>query len=709
MFKEERRTRFGQVAIAALTLLALMGSLVLVTPDAAAMTFDDPLTSSYVKIRSGTGSFSGVSDSSKQIQVEGGTDLWGSVNLETFNGMEPSNRAPLISTPSWGSHSSSYQEINNWIGTGTWNYNSGEISLTAPTAPGTYYIIFAFNAEFTAEEVASSTNWRYADVHGVVWNDGNDVAGLSGSKISQMQSSGRTTVLYKFDGASQAWTMPGDAITIVVGQPGTVTSPFTTSHVKLQSGTGSFSSISSSSKQITVKPGSAITGAVTVEAQNGAGYSVGPLIATPSWGTASSSFWVVRDAVTGGTFMYTTSGIDLVAPSTAGTYYLIFAFSDEHSGAQLASCTNWQYWSGEVWGDGNDLAKLSSGQISTAQSTGRVSVSYLFDSGSQPYVIPVDAVKIVVKSEEITHFDDLLTGSYVKIQSGTGSFSSISSSSKQITVKPGASLSGSVAMLAKNDLKSTDSAPLIGLTTWGAHSGSYWTVKNWISTGTNSYVSSGIDVTAPSTEGTYYLIFSFNAEMNGEQVASSTNWRHSGVVWNDGNDLADLPASKIAQAQSTGRTTVSYTFTTWSQSWSVPADAIRIVVSASSDGTKVVKGTVSGKLVYTNGDPVAGATVKLPSGESAVTDEDGWFSIDLTAGSYKLTMVKEGCVDRQVQVSVGSGQSSYLGDISMQQGASETPTDGGHTSLLPEIPPWAFIAIALAAVAAVVLVIVLRR
>jgi len=704
MLKERRFGKAGRGMAIAVTALVLLGSFVMMAPPAKAWVYDDPLTSSYVKIKSGSGSFSTLSPSSKQIFVQSGETLTGSIVLETYNSMVSSDRAPLIGTPNWGSHSSSYWTIEDWISTGTQSYGSGEISLTAPSTAGTYYIIFAFGAEFTGGQLASCTNWRYADVHGEVWNDGNDIAQLSTAKIAQMQSAGRTTVSYLFDRGSQSWTVPGDAVTVVVSDEGAVPSPFTTSQVTLRSGTGSFSTISQSSKQITVAPGSRLTGEISVDAMNNMGSSAGPLVATATWGTKSSSYWVIRDEVAAGTAKYTTSGISMTAPSSPGTYHIIIAFSDELDGAQVASCTNHGHGDGSaVWNDGNDLADLSTVQISSAQSSGRTSVEYLFASGYQQYVIPVAAITITVKGSVVSHFDDPLTQSYVKIQSGTGTFSSITATNKQIVVEPGAALKGSVAMLAKNDLESTDAAPLIGVTSWGSHSSNYWSVNNWISTGTNSYVSSNIDLDAPSSEGTYYLIFAFNAELNAAQVASCTNWRHEGgVVWNDGNDIASFSSQKIAEIQSTGRTTVNYLFTTWSQEWTVPSDAIRIIVANDEDHAAVM-GTISGRVVYPNADPVAGASVVLPSGSTVLTNADGWFSFDLSAGNYDLTLRKTGCEEKHVQVAVGNGQSLYVGDIIMQEASSTTAPNS------PDLLPLTFGGIIVVGVVLAALLLAQRR
>jgi hypothetical protein len=216
-------------------------------------------------------------------------------------------------------------------------------------------------------------------------------------------------------------------------------------------------------------------------------------------------------------------------------------------------------------------------------------------------------------------------------------------------------------------------------------------------------VSSNIAVNAPSSEGTYYLIFAFNAELNGAQVASCTNWRHEGgVVWNDGNDIASFSSQKIAEIQSNGRTTVSYLFTTWSQQWTVPSDAIKIVVADEKDGVALL-GTISGRVVYSNADPVGGASVVLSSGSTVLTDTDGWFSIDLSPGSYDLTLRKTGCEERHVQVAVGTGQSLNMGEIVMQE--VSTTSDPTSSQLLP----WAFGGMILVGVVLAALLLVQRR
>jgi hypothetical protein len=199
---------------------------VLVTP-ASALSYCDPLTSSYVHIDSGTGSFAGISSDNKEITVEAGSVINGSVTMRAMNGLKANIIAPMIATPSWGDPSTNYITVNDSITPCLSTVEASNISWQAPDEAGSYYIIFVFNAEYNASQVASCTNWRYYENHSnsVVWNDGNDIAALSTVQIAALQRCGRTTVDYRFESWWQEWTVPGDAITVQVTErirPGTL-------------------------------------------------------------------------------------------------------------------------------------------------------------------------------------------------------------------------------------------------------------------------------------------------------------------------------------------------------------------------------------------------------------------------------------------------------------------------------------------------------
>jgi hypothetical protein len=693
------------MSLVSVTVLAVIASAVLMAPSVHALTYyDDPLTSSQVKIQSGTGSFVNVTADTKQIFVRPGEALNGTVTMGARNGLASTDNAVLIGTPSWGDASSSYWNVSENMLTGLENYTS-DINLTAPSAEGTYYIIFAFNAEHNGTSVASCTSYRYFDLTGTYsWNDGNDVATLTAEQVAQMNTVGRTTVTYRHADATHwwdqaGWTLPGDAIQVVVTDPSHYPSPFTGSYIKMASGTGSFAKITSSYKQITVEPGKSIVGTLSLNVKNDLVGSNAPLVGTPSWGDPQNSYWTVQPSVSMGTNVYPVGEHPLTAPSAEGTYYIIFALSGEPNGEWVASLTDSAVGT-QSWNDEENLANMSSSQVAQAQSTGRTSLTYLFDTGYQQWAMPVDVVKVVV--DAITQYNDTLSNSTVRIQSGTGTFADLSPSNKVVQVHPGDALTGSVTMTTKNDLAPTDWTPLIATTSWGSHSTSFWTVNSWISTGETTNAASGISLYAPTEPGTYYLIFAFNAEMNGAEVASCTNWRyvddHGSVVWDDTNDLAGLTKEQIDQAQAIGSTKVIYTFQSWNQQWTVPADAITINVSALPEGF----GTLTGKVVdSSNATPMPQVMVSLNIGGTTFTMDDGTFSINLTEGSYNITLNKSGYKDKQVsQVTVTPGNTTQLGEIVMV-------VDGGNDP--PMFPTWVPLAFIGATAVAVVALLVIRR
>jgi hypothetical protein len=179
------------------------------------------------------------------------------------------------------------------------------------------------------------------------------------------------------------------------------------------------------------------------------------------------------------------------------------------------------------------------------------------------------------------------TASYTLfIVNGSGTFSSISATSLTITVSPGQVLSGSVTLDANNPYPSNDIVPLIGTPSWGNDSTSWWLIDGWLPVGSSTRTTN-VQLSAPLEPGTYYVIFAFQAEETGDQVASATNWRVGYDVWGDGNDIAEFNATQIAQAQQIGATVDNWlvlgpTGTPTYVPISVPADAITVVVSSTT-------------------------------------------------------------------------------------------------------------------------------
>lgn len=241
--------------------------------------------------------------------------------------------------------------------------------------------------------------------------------------------------------------------------------------------------------------------------------------------------------------------------------------------------------------------------------------------------------------------------SYIHITSGTGSFSAISTSNKQISVAPGSSITGSITMSTTNSWASSASTRLIGTSNWGTHSSSYWTVGS-VATGSNSYTSSGVSLTAPSSAGTYYLIFAFRAETSGGAVASATNWATGSPIWNDGNDIADFTSTQVSQAQSYGQAAVDWCMTTGYTLVNVPSDAIVINVQSSSGSITVTSPTSSS--VWTAGQ------------------------------TYYITWTSSGTVGSYVKIEYDYSYYSTLDAVVI---TSSTSNDGSYSWTIPSITP----------------------
>jgi len=173
-----------------------------------------------LQILSATGSFSSISATNKILRVSPGVTLNGIVTLSANDITPGGDIVPLIYTPTWGNDSNSWQLINGWIPIGQ-STQPAQVSLTAPSTPGTYYIIFAFSWEKTGDQVASASNWALGDD---VWGDGNDIAEFNATQIASAQVNGYALDEWLFPevgGTTQyiAEYIPSDAITLIVPPP----------------------------------------------------------------------------------------------------------------------------------------------------------------------------------------------------------------------------------------------------------------------------------------------------------------------------------------------------------------------------------------------------------------------------------------------------------------------------------------------------------
>ena len=170
-----------------------------------------------------------VSASSWEVEVAAGAPITGTVQLQTNNTMGGSAIAPLGYTWTWGDRITSLVQVAASIGSGqqTWDV---PVNLTAPNAPGTYYLVFAFNGELNLSQILSCTNWT---VPAPGWNDGNDIVDIGSGQMATAQTLGYVPSWpYRYPDGFYPFDIPIAAIRLVV------TVPTTESFTVTKTGTG---------------------------------------------------------------------------------------------------------------------------------------------------------------------------------------------------------------------------------------------------------------------------------------------------------------------------------------------------------------------------------------------------------------------------------------------------------------------------------------
>jgi serine/threonine protein kinase len=181
-------------------------------------------------------------------------------------------------------------------------------------------------------------------------------------------------------------------------------------------------------------------------------------------------------------------------------------------------------------------------------------------------------------------------GAELHIVSGVGGFSAVSASNKTLMVSPGAKLSGKIKLEARNLGPANAIAPLVFTPSWGEPSRSWHTIQNSIPAG-ETEPQATIALTAPASPGVYHLIFAFQWQIDGDYVASATNWTAGASRWNDGRTLASVSAQQIANAQANGSAMVNWLMQNKPPTYAqqrTPMDALTIVV-AGADGATAPK------------------------------------------------------------------------------------------------------------------------
>ena len=121
-----------------------------------------------------------LADAAPAIRVAPGGEIAGTVDIEVFNAHGSNTEFPVIVTPTWGEHSTSWREVARSVRPGFTEHRA-RLSLVAPSRPGVYHVVFVGAPETTAEQVASGTHWR---IGAAVWNNQADVAAWSASPMN---------------------------------------------------------------------------------------------------------------------------------------------------------------------------------------------------------------------------------------------------------------------------------------------------------------------------------------------------------------------------------------------------------------------------------------------------------------------------------------------------------------------------------------------
>ena len=189
---------------------------------------------------------------------------------------------------------------------------------------------------------------------------------------------------------------------------------------------------------------------------------------------------------------------------------------------------------------------------------------------------------------------DLGKNSSLAIVSGTGSFAYMTPS-KSMRAVVGSALTGTLTLRSNVTWSDADAVPLIGTSSWGSPTASFFQVSADLPSGISDRIAS-ISVTAPSVPGTYYLVFAFRNESSASHIASATDDAVGSPAWGDGNDVSAFSPTQINASRDHGRAVGNWLTITGMRSVNIPSDALVLevippdatppITSSSLNGTK---------------------------------------------------------------------------------------------------------------------------
>ena len=357
----------------------------------------DPIyTGGSITVTSGTLNSQALSPGNPRIVVAPGDPITGTVNIHVENNGGTGDIFPVCATPSWGDHASSGWTIDTWLHNppGTADYPEA-ITLTAPVAPGTYYIFFAGSWEKTCSNVLSCTNWNNGT--GDIWDNGYDVADWTDDQAQDAIDQGYVCSNWLKGGVLTEWNIPAAVVKIVVLADNCDPS-YTGGLIAITSVTLNGTTLDPNDPRIEVTPGDPLTGTVNIHVENNGGAGdIFPICGTTSWGDHTSSGWTIESWLHNppGADDYAVT-IDVTSPIGDGTYYLFFAGSWELNCGNVLSCTNWDNGTGDMWDNGYDVADWTDDQAQNAVDLGWVCTDWLKGGALTQWSIPAAAIRVVV-------------------------------------------------------------------------------------------------------------------------------------------------------------------------------------------------------------------------------------------------------------------------------------------------------------------------
>jgi len=166
---------------------------------------------------------------------------------------------------------------------------------------------------------------------------------------------------------------------------------------------------------------------------------------------------------------------------------------------------------------------------------------------------------------------------WLTIEAGSGPFAGLSRAKNTLVVHRAETLAGTLRVQSLRSAQAPQIAPMIGTTSWGTPSTSWFTVASSVGSGSRFY-DVPVKVAAPRNSGAYHVVFSFQAEPAPVYVASGTDYVVGHAEWSQHNAAAELDKVQLLDMQRYGCAIVRRTMIDGFSWFYQPGVAIKIVV-----------------------------------------------------------------------------------------------------------------------------------